>query len=89
MGGWTKDSGAIGWGNFERTMGTWERGLEPGPWLLGDRFSAADVMAGSSAYFMRLFGVLPEGSPLNAYADRCLERPAYQRALALDAEGVG
>jgi glutathione S-transferase len=89
MGGWTTDSGAIGWGNFERTMGTWERGLEPGPWLLGDRFSAADVMAGSSAYFMRLFGVLPEGSPLNAYADRCLERPAYQRALALDAEGVG
>ncbi len=44
-------------------------------------------MAGSSAYFMRLFGVLPTDSPLDAYVDRCLERPAYQRALALDAKG--
>lgn len=88
MGNWQTDSGATGWGNFERMLATWEKGLQPGPWLLGDTFSAADVMAGSSAYFMRLFGVLPTDSPLNAYVDRCLERPAYQRTLALDAEGV-
>jgi glutathione S-transferase len=65
-------------------LATWERGLEKGPWLLGDRFSAADVMVGSSAVFMRLFGVLHDSPIINAYADRCLERPAYQRALALD-----
>lgn len=87
MGGWKTDSGATGWGNFERMMATWEHGLQPGPWLLGGTFTAADVMAGSSAYFMRLFGVLPPDSPLNAYVDRCLERPAYRRALAIDDEG--
>lgn len=86
MGNWEVNSGAIGWGGFERMLSTWERGLAPGPWLLGETFTAADVMAGSSAHFMRLFGVTPEGSPLNAYLDRCLARPAFQRALALDNE---
>jgi len=29
--------------------------------------------------------MLPESEVLNNYADRCLQRPAYQKALALDA----
>jgi glutathione S-transferase len=63
-----------------------ERGLEPGSWLLGKQFSAADVLVGSSVYFMKLFGVLPESRVLADYAERCLARPAYARALARETE---
>lgn len=73
-----------GWGDFDLMIGTLENRLRPGPWLLGDRFSAADVMVGSSAAFMRLFEMLPESKLIESYADRCLERPAYQKALALE-----
>jgi glutathione S-transferase len=86
--GWEVSPATSGWGNFERMIETLRDGLEPGPWLLGDRFSAADVLAGSSVYFMRLFGILPEDDRLAGYVDRCLARPAYARALERDAEAA-
>ena len=35
-GGWTPDPGRHGWGSFDRMIKTLERGLENGPWLLGE-----------------------------------------------------
>ena len=84
MGQWQTNTGAYGWGDFDRMVTTLEAGLTPGPWLLGDRFSAADVMVGSTAAFMRMFDILPALVSVNEYVDRCLARPAYQKALALD-----
>ena len=55
-----------------------------GPGLLGDKFSAADVMVGSSVLFMQQFGVMPDSERLKAYAERCAARPAYAAAMALD-----
>lgn len=76
-----------GWGDFELMIETLENGVKDGPWLLGDKFSAADVLVGSSAYFMKQFGMLPQSKPIEAYIDRCLKRPAYERALVIDAKG--
>lgn len=76
-----------GWGDFDLMIETFERGLERGPWILGDAFSAADVMVGSSAVFMKQFGMLPANAAIEAYAARCLARPAYQRAQEIDAKG--
>ncbi len=70
-----------GWGDFDLMIETWDAALEGRDWILGDRFSAADVMLGSSAIFMRMFEMLPETRNLGAYADRCMARPAHQRAL--------
>jgi glutathione S-transferase len=84
MGQWQSNTGAYGWGDFDRMLATLKAGLAPGPWLLGERFSAADVMVGSTAAFMRMFDILPASASINAYVDRCLARPAYQKALALD-----
>ena len=84
-GGWTPQPTHYGWGSFDAMIRTLEGGLATGPWLLGDRFSAADVIVGSSAVFMRLFKMLPSSPVIEAYADRCLARPAYQRALAAEA----
>ena len=72
-----------GWGDFELMIETLERGIADRDWILGDAFTAADVMLGSSVVFMRLFDMLPDSAPLAAYADRCLARPAYQKALQL------
>lgn len=70
-----------GWGDFDTMIRTLEQGINGKNWILGDEFSAADVMLGSSVVFMRLFGVLPDSAALSGYADRCLARPAYQAAL--------
>ncbi len=88
MNNWEVGRATSGWGNFDLMVDVLEKGVETGPWLLGERFSAADVLVGSSVYFMKLFGVLPDSRALAAYADRCLARPAYQKALARDAELV-
>jgi glutathione S-transferase len=71
-----------GWGDFELMIETWDDALEQREWILGEQFTAADVMLGSSAIFMRLFDMLPESRNISAYADRCLARPANQRAAA-------
>lgn len=75
-----------GWGDFDLMITTWDDALEGREWIVGDHFTAADVMLGSSAVFLRLFNMLPESKNLDAYADRCLARPAYQRSVEKGAE---
>ena len=85
---WEVNPGTTGWGNFDRMIRTLERGIGDGPWILGERFSAADTLLGSSVYFAKTFGILPESDVLEAYLERCLARPAYQAALAGEAEAA-
>jgi len=70
-----------GWGDFDLMIETWDRAMDDREWILGDSFSIADVMLGSSAHFMSLFGMLPDTRNLGAYAERCAARPAHQRAV--------
>jgi glutathione S-transferase len=58
--------------------------LEPGPWWLGERFTAADVLWASALGWMTQFGLVPETPALTAYLARFQARPAVQRAKALD-----
>ena len=74
-----------GWGDFDTMIETLTEGVAEGPWILGDRFSAADVMLGSSVHFMQAFGLLAALPALEAYGARCSARPACQRALAMEA----
>ena len=76
-----------GWGDFELMIETLERGIADRRWILGDTFTAADVMLGSSVVFMRMFDMLPASEVLSAYADLCLARPAYQRAIEINDKG--
>jgi glutathione S-transferase len=54
------------------------------PYLLGERFTAADVVVGSSIRWGMQFKLLPELPELVAYTKRLAERPALQRQLAKD-----
>jgi glutathione S-transferase len=61
--------------------------LEGREYLLGERFTAADIMVGSALKFTKRIGFaeeLPES--LRAYMARLEERPAYQTALARTAD---
>ena len=53
---------------------TFEAALADNEWLINNKFSAADVMCGSSACFMKQFGMLPKSEILEAYAARCMAR---------------
>jgi len=79
-----RNPSAFGWGSFDAMIAVLRDGIGQGPWILGERFSAADVMLGSAVVAMRRFNILPAEPVLHAYADRCLARPAHQRALAAD-----
>lgn len=72
-----------GWGDFDLMIETLEKGIGDNTWILGERFTAADVMLGSSAVFLRAFEMLPESDVLHAYADRCLARPAYTKVMEM------
>lgn len=78
----TPNRGRSGWGDFDLMLETLEQGIGDREWIVGE-FSAADVMLGSSVVFMRQFGMLPESAALGAYADRCLARDAYKKAVEI------
>jgi glutathione S-transferase len=73
---------ALGYGSYDDTMNALEKALTPGPYLLGERFSAADVYVGSQiAWGMRMKAI--EGRPaFQKYVAMLMERPAFKRVLA-------
>ena len=79
-------SSMMGYGSFEDTMNAAAMAIKDGPYVLGDMFSAADVVFGSGIIFGMMFGILPQRPEFTAYADVLQKRPAYQRAKAKDQE---
>jgi len=89
MNGWTTQSTAAGWGSFDKVISVQEEALAKGPWILGERFSAADVILGIDLHYgMNIVKIVPQKPVLQAYVARCLERPALQRAISIDMAGV-
>lgn len=83
--GWQVDPGTASWGSYERTMQTLLDAVTPGPWLLGERFTLADVVVGNYVESGTKFGMVAADSPLADYARRATKRPAYARAQAIEA----
>jgi glutathione S-transferase len=67
---------------FEVMMSHLERNLSKGPYLLGERFTAADILYIS--LFEQAGELLGKRDWIEAYIARGLERPARQRALLKD-----
>jgi glutathione S-transferase len=74
-------TGAIGYGTYERTLAALETALKPGPYILGERFSAVDVYVGSQIQFALLTKAIEPRPRFQQYVDRCTARPAMQRLL--------
>jgi glutathione S-transferase len=72
---------SAGWGDAQRVFDVLDAALANGPWLLGEDFSASDIVIGSALNFaVRLFKMVPQRASFEAYIGRCVARPAFQRA---------
>jgi glutathione S-transferase len=74
-----------GYGSYDDVLHALEIMLEPGPWILGDSFSAADVYVGAELAWGASFGApgIMDRPKLAAYIERVKARPAYQRTSTL------
>jgi glutathione S-transferase len=78
--------GALGYGDFETVMDVTAKAVVKGPYLMGEQFTAADVVVGSTLRWGTMFKMLPDRSEFTAYIGRLAARPALQRAEAQDRE---
>lgn len=77
-----------GWGDFDRVFNVIDEAVTTGgPWILGEKFSAADVLIGGDLYYgsegLKIVALKPASA---AYMQRCIARPAFKRAWALNNE---
>lgn len=78
-------AGFVGYGSFDQTMDVLEQAAaSASPWLLGERFSAADVYVGAQLDFGLAFKSIPERPGFTAWVERLRAREAYRRAKAAD-----
>jgi glutathione S-transferase len=70
--------------DFDTTMNAITSALKPGPWLLGERFSAADVLWGNALRWLTGFGMVEATPVIAGYVARVMARPAEQRAIKAD-----
>jgi len=81
---WEVPRGTAGWVGVEEAMPLIVQKLSEYPYLLGDRFSAVDILYGTT-FAMFSQGPLMTNSPvITEYAKRVTARPASQRAQERD-----
>nr|WP_303626237.1 glutathione S-transferase family protein [Rhodopseudomonas palustris] len=72
--------------DYDTMLGALEAQLANGPYLLGERFTAADVLWGMALSWTMSFGLVPKTDVFVGYAERVTARPAFQRVNAADVE---
>jgi len=82
----TPPRAALGYGDYDTVIEVVAAAVRAGPYILGEQFTAADVVIGSGLRFGMMFKGLPERPEFVAYAGRCAERPAAKRASMKDQE---
>lgn len=85
--GWrpdTEQGRRLGYGCLDDVLATMTAHLTAHPYICGDTFSAADVYTGSQIGWGMRFGNVPPNPVFIAYWDRIKDRPARQRADAMD-----
>ncbi len=73
-----------GYGSYEAVMDALEGAVSRGDYLVGDRFTAADLYVGAHLAWGLMFGSIDKRPAFERYAARLEARPAAQRANALD-----
>ena len=76
------------YGDYDTMLKTLTDQLAGGPFLLGERFTAADVLWGTALRWTTMFKLVPESPVLAGYIGRVTSRPAFARAGKIDADLV-
>jgi glutathione S-transferase len=71
--------------SYERVIDIVAEQLRTGPYLLGERFTAADVLWGMALNWTTMFKVVPERPEFMAYIERTSARPAVAKVREIDA----
>jgi glutathione S-transferase len=72
--------------DYDTMLGALEAQLSKGPYLLGERMTAADVLWGVAFSWTMMFGIVPKKDGFVHYSERITSRPAFQRINAADEE---
>jgi glutathione S-transferase len=81
---WDVPRGTAGWVKTDEVMELINATLSRQPYILGDKFSAADILIGTTFQLFMGSPLLPKTDLLEAYVQRVVGRPAYARAAAKD-----
>lgn len=74
------------YGDFDAVLGVVRAQLQPGPYLFGDRLTAADLLWGTALRWTTMFGVVPTDETFSAYIDRIAARPSVHKVGKQDHE---
>lgn len=83
---WEYKAASAGWGTYEEMLETIEHAIGEGPYLLGDRFTMADVIFGGTLRWMLTFGMLDKRAAFTDYVGRLDQRPALKKADEINAD---
>lgn len=72
--------------DHDTMLDTLEAQLSKGPYLLGERMTAADILWGVGLSWTMMFGLVPKRDVFTRYAERMTSRPAFQKITAADVE---
>jgi glutathione S-transferase len=72
------------YGDFDTMLKTVTDQLEKGPYMLGAKFTAVDMLWGTSLRWITQFKLIPATPLIQAYIDRVAARPSVARVAALD-----
>jgi glutathione S-transferase len=74
-----------GWVALEEAMSAVTNLLTTGPYILGERFSAADVLYGTTFAMFAQSPMIPKSTAITDYVQRIVTRPAFIKAQAREA----
>ena len=74
-------AGVSSYGTYDDMVAALEKALTPGPFILGERFSAVDVYVGSQIQYAIMTKGLESRPIFEEYIARWATRPALQRVL--------
>jgi glutathione S-transferase len=77
---WDIPRGTAGWVKTDEVMALVNATLEKSPYILGDKFSAVDILIGTTFKMFMGSPLLEKTELLDGYVNRILARPAYAPA---------
>ena len=80
----TEPVGMSPYGTYESVMDLLHAQLAKGPYLLGETFTAADILWAAGLQWTMGFGIVARDPDFEAYVLRVTSRPCFQRAMAAD-----
>lgn len=86
LNGWDYDPRGVSFGRLSDALSHIERTLAASPYVVGERFTAADTALGSAVYWgLDILKVIPETPVFRGYLNRVSRRASFHATIGSDA----